>query len=1030
MEENELIQKLYDEINELKRENKQLKENKATQQESSSKNITIKERPNSLSRSFLHLFDHISDNICIVDSFGNFLHTTAGLRKNVLGITQEKMTNKSFLDFIHPEDTETIRETLKTKQFSQEALYFTYRVKAKEGVSSVWQAKALPIYSTEKSVKGFLLISISSPASSPSRSKTSDPAVDYNYLFQSLQNILHAKSETDRFTKLAYALHTFNENGILLLNQVNPQRQEVHLKTVHLPKKNNSTLIQHTHPNFEKESIEFSDLIYNTLTNKSENKNRVLDEFHSEQIPESLRSACNINGHIPKIYSVCFGINSQIQSFGIFISPSQFSPQQIDLLKKFADHVSFIMEKESIEEKQSKFEKFQRTIFDNMTEVVSITDMNGKFTYSSPSHYQVLGYTPEELKGKSIFDFLHPKDTAKIYSLFKEKIKQKGTGKIDYRYITKEGRYIWLETTGKVITNNQGIAEGAIFSSHDITRQKNAHEKVTFLSESGTKFLQIPTEDEIFQYIGKKIRKQFRKELIIVSSYNKEQKNYTIEFINSSENLVRNNSDFKEKYILPKNHIHYANNSNIRNGKLNQLSLTIYNSYLKDHNLETLKEIKHTLGYKFVYYIGLSIENEIFGTITIISKNHTPKEFKQTLETFARQASIALYRKEMERQYYEAKKKAEESDRLKSAFLANMSHEIRTPMNGILGFAQLLQSNNHPPEKKHLFLSQITKSSRQLLTLINDIIDISKIEAGEIQINEHRFNVNFVIDELYNFFNKEKSAQIELHAQKGLTNDEATLLADQSRLKQVMNNLLSNAVKFTSEGSVTFGYYKRDTHTLEFFVEDTGIGISHEQQGLIFDRFKQAENGSTKKFSGTGLGLAISKELIEIMGGTIRVKSSPYEGSTFNFTLPLKKDNSLASQTNEQKTSSLHDWTDRTILIVEDDYTNYLFLHTCLEDTNCKIKKASDGEVAVQECLNDEEIDVVLMDIQLPVLDGISATRKIKEHRKKLPVIAQTAYAMHGDKEKLLTQGFDDYLNKPIEPKNLLNLIAQYIKGN
>jgi PAS domain S-box-containing protein len=671
---------------------------------------------------------------------------------------------------------------------------------------------------------------------------------------------------------------------------------------------------------------------------------------------------------------------------------------------------------------------FSSHLLDHMTELISITDNKGKFVYVSPSHSNVLGYSPEELAGKTIFDFLHPNDTSKIYSLFKEKIKEQSSGKTEYRYLTKKGNYIWIETSGKTIVDNNGETQGAIFTSREITEQKTAHEKLTFLSESGTKFLQIPTEEEIYQYIGRKIKKKFRKDLVVINSYDHDRQTLTPEFIRG---YGKQRSDIRQLTGKPVTKMHYhvpSTDNKLRNGKLNSLSIKSFNYNFKDLSSATLKQFAEKYDYNYLHYIGLSMEGTIYGSIVILSQNQDAKAFKSTLELFARQASFAIYRKKVEKQFLEAKKKAEETDRLKSAFLANMSHEIRTPMNGIIGFSQLLQANPQPPEKENLFLSQIIDNSRQLLTLLNDIIDISKIEAGQLKIEKQEINLNLLIEETANLFDKEKGDKIELISHKDLDTQESYIIADPDRLKQVINNLMSNALKFTKEGKVEFGYELKNNTYLSFFVKDTGIGISEEQQKIIFDRFKQAEDGTTRKFSGTGLGLAISKELIEMMGGKIEVKSELQKGAAFTFTLPYQKGTKAVSEKSEPSETPVYKWPDRKILIVEDNDTNYLFLQTCLEGTNCQTERVTDGKAAIDKSLNDTSIDLVLMDLQLTTVDGFTATRKIKMYRDDLPVIAQTAYAMQGDKQKALEAGCSDYIAKPIDPKQLLKIISSHFE--
>ncbi len=375
---------------------------------------------------------------------------------------------------------------------------------------------------------------------------------------------------------------------------------------------------------------------------------------------------------------------------------------------------------------------------------------------------------------------------------------------------------------------------------------------------------------------------------------------------------------------------------------------------------------------------------------------------------------------------------AEEADLLKSNFLANMSHEIRTPMNGILGFAQLMQSlDENDTEKQARYLDIITHNGVMLVNLIDDIIDLAKIEAGQLALNKTQVNIDDIIFDLYTFFNEIKYKQEKEHISiriLNLNDDENNIFfTDGMRIRQIMSNLISNALKFTEEGLVEFGYLNhKNDRKLRFYVKDTGIGIPKDKLGIIFDRFRQVEEGSTRKYGGTGIGLFISKHLVKMLGGEIWVETETNKGSTFYFDLPY----AAVVQTNDKTTvykpiTQEYNWENKCVLIAEDVETNFQFLRSILGHTKVEIVWARDGEEAVKLCQVNGRVDLVLMDIQMPKMNGYEATAKIKELFPNVPVIAQTAYAMPNDNLKCIEAGCDDYISKPINTQLLLSKINE-----
>jgi signal transduction histidine kinase/CheY-like chemotaxis protein len=373
----------------------------------------------------------------------------------------------------------------------------------------------------------------------------------------------------------------------------------------------------------------------------------------------------------------------------------------------------------------------------------------------------------------------------------------------------------------------------------------------------------------------------------------------------------------------------------------------------------------------------------------------------------------------------EAKIKAEESDRLKSAFLANMSHEVRTPMNAIIGFSGLLEDKSVDDKEKDFLIRMIQHNGESLLTLINDIIDISIIEADQMVLYKEIFCIDDLLHEIHSYYTLHNNKPVEIQIISPNVEAKTHIFNDAVRFRQVINNLISNALKYTDAGFVRFGY-RIYNDLIEVFVEDSGIGIDKNDLRKIFNYFYKVEDNKSRLYQGTGIGLSICKRLVEMMGGELKVESEPGKGSKFYFSLSgsgnISQNNSPAGKESDHAPVLKG----INIVVAEDEPNNYELMRRIINKTGANIFWAHNGKEAVElvKEFNNKQACLVLMDIKMPLMDGIEANKLIKKLNKDIPVIALTAYAQVGDRTRIMQQGFDEYMPKPINVNKLLDILS------
>jgi PAS domain S-box-containing protein len=685
-------------------------------------------------------------------------------------------------------------------------------------------------------------------------------------------------------------------------------------------------------------------------------------------------------------------------------------------------------------------EKF-RSLLQYSSDAITILNEKGTITFESSLEGKISGYNIRDLIGRSALELVIAEDHDLFLHAITEVIANPAkTVKLEFRGKKKEGSIVYIES---IFANHlmNPLIQGIVMNSRDITARKQAEinekryrENQAFLSCTALDFLSMSAEEDIYRYIAHRIFEITGDSIVIVGVFNESETTlrpvffkgiepYRIqleELLHLTQNDIRISVDDRFRDVLSNNSKHLYH---FRRG--------IYEAFNKKIDPELAKKAEEIMGVKHIEGISLMRQGKLYGTVLIMLKDEGNNLEKQTVETFLFQASIALHKRQLEQELIKAKVKAEESDKIKTAFLANMSHEIRTPMNGILGFAQLLSSQTLSKEDLKEYTQAIDSNGKLLISLIDDIIDISKIETGHVKLNPETIHLNEFLDEIFQSILTEPFREEKEHVQfileKDLPDSDCSIETDPVRLRQVIYNLISNAVKFTSEGFIKVGYKLDSQNSLLFYVKDTGIGIQPQKLNLIFERFIQADDSITRKYGGSGLGLAISKGLVELMGGKIWVESTQMKGSSFYFSHPFKVINNQSAHHTHSKEDYVFKGKGKTVLVVEDDKFSFKYLEAILKRYEINILHAFNGLEAVEYCASNPQIALVLMDIQLPSMSGYDATRQIREMSKDLPIIAQTANAFDEDRSKCLAAGCNEYLAKPISLSTLVEMLTKYL---
>jgi PAS domain S-box-containing protein len=632
-----------------------------------------------------------------------------------------------------------------------------------------------------------------------------------------------------------------------------------------------------------------------------------------------------------------------------------------------------ITEREKARLELAESELKLKNIIENSTNLFYSHSVDHKITFMSPQVKNTLGYEPEEVM-KRWTEFITDNPINKKAEELTEKAIKTGRRQPTYELEMqrKDGRKIMVEVREAPVVVN-GEVESIVGSLTDITERKQAEDNFKNSIDESPLGIRIVKQEGKTVYVNKALLEMY-------------------EF-----------SSFDE-YINTKAIERYTEQS------------------YQEH--QERKKLRQKGGDTSDYEISIRRKNGEIRYLKVWRKEviwNREKHFQvinQDITDLKRLNTDLIL----------AKEKAEESDRLKSAFLSNMSHEIRTPMNGILGFTSLLKAPQLTGDTRDKYIQIIEKSGKRMLDTINDIVDISKIEAGQVEVSKNEVSVNKLLQEQFNFFVCEAEAKgLELIYKPIVSDNDSLIITDQHKLESILTNLIKNAIKYTETGNITFGYAIKSVEgkdVCEFYVKDTGIGIPENRTKAIFNRFEQADIDDTKVFEGSGLGLAISKSYVEMLGGTITVNSEVGHGSNFTFSIPYIRQNqkeSGAKQNGDEESGvSLKNL---SIIVAEDDEVSKMFLETILENKFSEIIYTSTGKETIDKCRENPDTNIILMDIKMPDIDGFTATKLIRKFNKDVIIIAQTAYGLAGDKEKAIEVGCDDYIAKPIQKEKLLEKI-------
>ncbi len=653
---------------------------------------------------------------------------------------------------------------------------------------------------------------------------------------------------------------------------------------------------------------------------------------------------------------------------------------------------------------------------------IVITTIEGTVVYVNEAYLIKSGFKENEILGRSMFEFSNEEGIKILREDTIPALLQKGHWQGEMSVKTKHGKIFPADLVCTLLTDDNNNPEYFVAVFTDISERKRREEIQNIIYNITTTANSAVDLESFMEIVQNQLGTFINTNNFCLAIYDKDSGSFSLQYYKDEKN--RNNPR-----LTGKNLISYV----AKRKKPLFATYEMLKKLIDSGEIENIDEIPQI-------WVGvpLLLNREVLGVMGL--QSYTDKSVYNVqdikfLMIIAHQISLLIDRKRKEKKLIKALEQAKESDRLKLAFLANMSHEIRTPMNSILGFTDLLQDPGFTEKQKQEFIQIIRKNGNRLLNTVNDIIDISKIETGQEKVTFQEVDVNAILNSMYQSFRYEaKSKGLSLSCNTFSGSKKLLVNTDKHKLESILTNLIKNAIKYTPKGGIDLGcklISEGEKQFIKFFVTDTGIGIPEKRQKAIFNRFEQADIEDSMALQGSGLGLSISKAYVEMLGGNIWVNSIPSKGSTFYFTIPYSKTLSQHDNTNKTGTAVKHSDTGSKkmkILIVEDDDTSTQLLSIIFQNKDYELFYSKNGKEAVEITRENPDIDVILMDIKIPLIDGYEATRRIRKFNKKVAIVAQTAYALAGDDKKAFEAGCEYHISKPINRIELLNIIEEIKK--
>lgn len=681
-----------------------------------------------------------------------------------------------------------------------------------------------------------------------------------------------------------------------------------------------------------------------------------------------------------------------------------------------------------VEEALMKSEANMITIIENTLENIWSVNRNYEIQYLNKSFAHTFSriFGVELVKGTNILKAMPEKSRPVWVKRFERALRNE---RMVYEDTLDSGTKIYHAeiSVNPIVINNR--VEGASLYARNITDKKNAELQLQYQSE--LRKLLIELSNSFINLPLDSIDPAIKQSLARIGEFVGADRAYIFDY-NFTEQTGTNTYEWCRDRVSPCIEMlqsvpmdqfrvwveAHRKGETIKVEKVSELPRGGLRELMESQDVMSLLTIPLILNGQAIGFVGFDSVREIH--------SYSDHE-EQLLQVYAQMLVNLRERLEKEEKLIAAKVQAEESNRLKTAFLQNMSHEIRTPMNAILGFLGLLREPEIKGDLREDYVDIVDISGQRLLATINDIIEISKIEAGQAEVIYSDVNISEMMRFHHDLFKlAADKKKLSFTISEKIPSSISVIRTDKHKFESILTNLINNAIKFTHHGSVEFGNYVEDDY-LVFYVKDTGVGVPVHRLDAIFDRFVQADVSSTRPYEGSGLGLSIAKAYIELLKGEIWVDSEVNKGSTFFFSVPIVRSGSQVSPARPKRNFSRNPLNGPTILIAEDDDTSFMYLQKILEKSGASILRAISGEDTIKAVREKAEISLVLMDVKMPGMDGLEATWQIRQFNKTVPIIAQTAYALTGDRDNAIKAGCNDYLSKPIKSTDLLRLAERYI---